>query len=283
MQLGTSNLNFNAGATGSASIEASTVSSSSQPVFTFVGDTSTGMTRVASGQTGFVSAGTLVGRFWSGGLLMGTTTGNPQILPNSAGTQAAPAYTFYGDLNTGCWWGGADYIECSVGNSRAIALTTNGFFAPEVYIQTQAASANVYVIDSNGKMVRATSSLRYKKDVEDLEDQYADKILEQSRPVWFRGTGSCDNPAYSHYGLIAEDVAVMDPRLADFEITPNCDCPVPEGVNPTIDLGHWHTCRIPGGVQYDRFVPILLNIIKRQKSQIESMDQRLTALERSPR
>ncbi len=35
----------------------------------------------------------------------------------------------------------------------------------------------------------------------------------------------------------------------------------------------------PEGVAYDRFVPHLLNLIKRQKEQIEAMEARLSALE----
>ena len=72
-------------------------------------------------------------------------------------------------------------------------------------------TANVYIF-SDGSIGRYTSSGKYKTQVEDLEDEYADKILKL-RPTWYRSLCERDNPKHSTYGFIAEEVAEIDPRL----------------------------------------------------------------------
>ena len=139
-----------------------------------------------------------------------------------------------------------------------------------IYNFTTANAANVYVF-SSGELRRSTSSGKYKTNVETLEDSYSDALLS-CRPVWYRSTCDKDNPNWGWWGFIAEEVAEIDPRLV-----------------------HWKTAKVtydengsavstpcdpePEGVQYDRFVPHLLNLIKRQKEQIETLETRLTALE----
>lgn len=52
---------------------------------------------------------------------------------------------------------------------------------------------------------------QYKSDVEDLLPEHADRILDL-RPIWYRSACHGDNPAWSWYGLGAEEVAEIDPR-----------------------------------------------------------------------
>lgn len=62
--------------------------------------------------------------------------------------------------------------------------------------------------------------------------------------------------------MSAEDVAAVDKRLVHFA----------ESEDGTLE---------PEGVQYDRNVPHLINIVKRQRTKIYSLEQRLVnALER---
>jgi hypothetical protein len=135
---------------------------------------------------------------------------------------------------------------------------------------TTANAANVHAV-SNGEFYRSTSSIKYKTDVETLQNSYADAILNV-RPVWYRSTCQDDNPTHSWWGFIAEEVAEVDPRLVQWktkEITYDGNgSPVETPCDPE-----------PEGVAYDRFVPHLLNLIKRQKEQIEAMEARLSALE----
>jgi hypothetical protein len=146
-----------------------------------------------------------------------------------------------------------------------------------VYTETSASAANVFV-GATGNIQRSTSSAKYKTDVEEMQDTYADSIL-QCRPVWYRSTCQADNPAWGWWGFIAEEVAEIDPRLVHWKTTE----PV---VQENGTLEHVPCDPEPEGVAYDRFVPHLLNLIKRQAAKIEtletanaSLEARLTALE----
>lgn len=78
---------------------------------------------------------------------------------------------------------------------------------------TTASAANAFLNSGAGNsLLRSTSSLRYKKDAEDIWDEVADSVL-QLRPIWYRSKAEADNPDWSWYGLAAEEVAAVDPRL----------------------------------------------------------------------
>mgnify|MGYP003115147954 CR=1 FL=1 len=129
------------------------------------------------------------------------------------------------------------------------------------YSITTSGSANLHV-GSNGTFSRSTSSRKYKANIETMEDSYADAILN-ARPVWFNSTApeDTDHPEWGYWGFIAEEMHDIDPRLV-FYGRPN-------------EEGNLE----PEGVQYDRFVPHLVNLIKRQKDQIVDLTARIEALE----
>ena len=142
---------------------------------------------------------------------------------------------------------------------------------PGIYNSTAATGANVWVA-SDGDLGRSTSSIKYKTSVEDIEFQYSEALLD-CRPVWYRSTCEADNPNWGWWGFIAEEVASIDPRLVHWKTSEQV---VQE--NGSVEPVQLETPE-PEGVQYDRFVPHLLNLIKRQKEQIEAMEARLSALE----
>jgi len=141
---------------------------------------------------------------------------------------------------------------------------------PEAYNNTTANAANGYVFNSGG-LGRSTSSIKYKTNVETIEDQYSDALLN-CRPVWYRSICKLDCPEHGWWGFIAEEVAEIDPRLVHWK---------------TIEVTHDENGSVvetpcdpePEGVMYDRFVPHLLNLIKRQKEQIEAQGTAIAALE----
>jgi len=131
--------------------------------------------------------------------------------------------------------------------------------AQGIYDTTSSGAANVYVHPTNYILHRSTSSIKYKKDVETLQDAYADAILE-CRPVWYKSKCANDNPDWGHWGFIAEEVEQIDPRLCHFGVDENGD-------------------QVVESVQYDRFVPHLLSLIKRQQTAIETLETKVAALE----
>jgi hypothetical protein len=137
---------------------------------------------------------------------------------------------------------------------------------------TTANAANVHAV-SSGEFYRSTSSIKYKTDIETLQDSYADAILNV-RPVWYRSLGGNDNPDHSWWGFIAEEVAEIDPRLVQWKTV---DVTYDENGSPVQT-----PCEPePEGVAYDRFVPHLLNLIKRQGEAIADLQAEVAALKAS--
>ena len=166
-------------------------------------------------------------------------------------------------------------------------------------ITTTASGANAFLdsADSN-RLYRSTSSIAYKRDVEDLDSTLADKILGL-RPVWYRSKCEADCQEWSWYGLIAEEVAEVDPRFVHYgyqedayELVDVTETVQLQPDDPRLEEGieteeitrqvrqlKADAKQVPNGVAYERLVVPLLDIIKRQKSQLESFETRLAALE----
>jgi hypothetical protein len=217
-------------------------------------------------------------------------------------SDAKPMY-----FKTGCTW------NAHPGTSGTVALeiTTAALLSSvPTYNNTTAAAADMHVA-STGLFYRSTSSARYKTQVEDVVDSYADDILNL-RPVWYRSLCADDRSDWSHYGFIAEEVAEIDPRLVFYGYTYETDSSgaivydsepvldddgnqtykqiegVDENGDPTFTDGDAITRKTdpriasldsdgnpvlrPDGVQYDRIVPLLINIIKRQDTRIAALE-----------
>jgi hypothetical protein len=151
---------------------------------------------------------------------------------------------------------------------------------PGVWNQTTTGGTQVNV-ESDGDLLRFTSSRKYKTDIETIEDARADAILN-CRPVWYRSKCANDikeegatKSSWGWYGFIAEEVAEIEPRLVDWATK---DAVLQEDgtfVSVERDPADYEA----EGVRYNTFVPLLVNLIKRQKEQIEAMEARLSALE----
>ena len=158
----------------------------------------------------------------------------------------------------------------STPNERLRITSAGVLYSEPTYLNTTADAANMFV-SASGQFYRSTSSLKYKTDIETLQDSYADAILNV-RPVWYRSTCNDDCPEHSYWGFIAEEVAEIDPRLVHWKTVEVTYDENGSAVEAPCDPE-------PEGVAYERFVPHLLNLIKRQKEQIEAMEARLSALE----
>lgn len=157
----------------------------------------------------------------------------------------------------------------------SFVVTDDLVYSANIADKTTASGANVYVDSSNKILYRSTSSSKYKTDIETLDNQHAD-IVYRLRPVWYRSTTGNDPEEWSYYGLIAEEVAEIDPRLVHFGNAPDCGCVADEEGR----VEHALSCKTePEGVQYERLVPHLISVVQRQKEQIDALESRITALE----
>jgi hypothetical protein len=155
--------------------------------------------------------------------------------------------------------------------TRLTIKASGAILAPDIFDSTTSGSANV-IVSSDGRLRNNASSRRFKTDIETLEDSYADNLLENIRPVWFRSKCEGDNPSHGYYGFIAEEVHEIDPRLVIYQETKTV-------VQEDGSLEHVAIDPIPHAVAYPHFVSPLFNLVKRQKAQIEALEARLTALE----
>ena len=154
--------------------------------------------------------------------------------------------------------------------TERLRISSSGLFtAVSIYNNTTGSSANV-VIRSDGVFERSTSSIKYKTDIEDLQDSYADAILN-CRPIWYRSTCSSDDASHSWWGFLAEEVAAIDPRLVHWKTFEVSYDESGSAVNTPCEPE-------PDGVAYERFVPHLLNLIKRQGEAIVELQAEVAAL-----
>jgi len=162
-----------------------------------------------------------------------------------------------------------------IGGTEKMKIASTGWLiSAPTYSNTTANSANLYM-GATGTFERSTSSIKYKKDVETIEDSYADSILNL-RPVWFKSKCANDNPDWGHWGLIAEEVAEIDPRLVFWRTDEYVD-------QTNEETGETEQVTIPletpeaEGVQYDRMIPHLINLLQRQDARIQALEAQLNA------
>ncbi|HET9419204.1 MAG TPA: tail fiber domain-containing protein, partial [Chthoniobacterales bacterium] len=136
--------------------------------------------------------------------LYSNTTGNNNIgLGNSAG----------GALTTGNY--NIDIgNEGVAGESHRIRIGTQGThkrtFIAGIYGVAAAQGVAVYV-NSSGQLGTLTSSARFKQDIQAMDD--ASDALLSLRPVTFRYKKEIDPEGIPQFGLVAEDVAKVNPDL----------------------------------------------------------------------
>jgi len=167
--------------------------------------------------------------------------------------------------------------------SSIIYLSSATAYWNAIYNTTLTGTANIQS-SSDMQLRRTTSSARYKKDIETLDHEIADKILDL-RPVWFRAKeNNIDNPEqWSYVGLIAEEVAEIEPRLVYFKqaepaLDEHGNMVTDEEGKPVLNMLE---TPVPESVQYDKLTVYLLDIIKREKARSDELEARIIALEES--
>jgi hypothetical protein len=145
-------------------------------------------------------------------------------------------------------------------------------------IATTASAANAFLDSADGNRIyRSTSSLRYKTNIEDIDQLRADAVLSL-RPVWYRSKAADDRSDWSWYGLIAEEVAQIEPRIVHWTYLDE-DYDVEEVNGTTKKTPKPDAELVPDGVQYDRLTVLLLDVVKRQNKRIEVLEAKVAALE----
>lgn len=131
------------------------------------------------------------------------------------------------------------------------------------YTTTTASGANV-VVDTTGKLMRSTSSERYKDIIADLElddELYANAM--QLAPIVYRSTADADNPAHHYYSFSAEALGAHDKAFTLWRDTETItdedgntkeqtlDEPVAEGINLNAIVAFLHATNVKQGKLID--------------------------------
>jgi hypothetical protein len=175
--------------------------------------------------------------------------------------------------------------------TNAAATATHALFTGSTVqlpgLATSAGGANAYLdAGMSNSLYRSTSSIRYKTDVQDLDGKYLDRLLDL-RPVRYRSSSEVDDPSLSHFGLVAEEVAGIEPRLVNFTFADEDYEEVAveaeggeDGNAPRTErrLREGAERKVPDGVQYDRLTVLLLGLAKRQQGRIEALEAKLDEL-----
>jgi hypothetical protein len=188
-------------------------------------NTATGAYALANTQTGsFTQNNTATGAY----ALSGNTTGSGNTA-NGVGALSGNATGYY---NTGIGFGamqnasgnfntalgfqagvnqtiGSDNVYIGTGAVGA-AGESNACYIASIFGQTSAAGVPV-VINSNNKLGTATSSRRFKEEIQPMDKTSA--VLLALKPVTFRYKREIDPARTSQFGLVAEEVEKVNPNL----------------------------------------------------------------------
>src|SRR6185436_19112996 len=110
------------------------------------------------------------------------------------------------------------------------------------------------IVDASGHLGTITSSARFKENIQPMDR--ASKAILALQPVTFRYKKELDPQAIPQFGLVAEDVAKVDPDLVGRD-----------------DEGKPYT------VRYEAVNAMLLNEFLKEHRKGQEQDQRITQLE----
>ena len=155
----------------------------------------------------------------------------------------------------------------TVNNRLSMVRDTGLLEIPSVYSLTTATAANVNV-DASGGLRRSTSSEIYKDVLGNISDDYAEKIFEVALEscIFYKSKCDADNKKHTHYGISAEKLAKIEPRLVHWGYQ---DHDYENGVLKK------DTKMSPIGVQYDRFVPLILVVMNKFNNRISALEKKV--------
>lgn len=136
------------------------------------------------------------------------------------------------------------------------------FFVPA--LATTASTANAFINNASSpvnQLLRSTSSLRYKTNVQSIGAADIDAILNM-RPVQYTSLCADDDPAKLHLGFIAEEMHQIDPRLVVYTNSVHGD--------PTSDP-------VPESVAYDRITTLLVGAVQTLVQRVHALEQQVAA------
>lgn len=169
---------------------------------------------------------------------------------------------------------------------------------PSVYNNLASGGAIAVMVDGDGGIRRASSSIKYKTNVEDIYKEAVDTFFANARPIYYKDKHPQEGKDWGYWGFIAEEVDKFDKRLVHYgysgtkeEVVKKAtyyteDDELPEGkeigdektpdiISEVIDTSSPLT---PEGIMYDRITVLLTAKVQEQDKEIKSLREELDEL-----
>lgn len=166
------------------------------------------------------------------------------------------------------------------GAIRMTISTAGALTVPGVYATTTASAANVFV-DSAGLLQRSTSSEQYKREIEPMELEYAEKAYDLTE-IWYRSECAGDRQDWGWWGFSAEQAGEVDPRLVHWRLTEPVEVEgEPDNLGePTTVIEHRPLEEpVAEGFAYERLVVHHNRLMKVHRDEIAGLKELIAALD----
>jgi trimeric autotransporter adhesin len=148
-------------------------------------------------------------------------TVNTSGFENTAVGRRALEFSTTGSNNTAVGWRAGDNVITASGTVCIGSFTTGANDDNTTYIRNVGSTVQPFsagVVDfvtvrlSDNRLGHTASSRRYKEDIQSMDK--ASEVIYQLKPVTYRYKKDIEPTQNLDYGLVAEDVAKIDPKLA---------------------------------------------------------------------
>ena len=194
---------------------------------TGAGDTATGAAALENNTTGYSNTATGIAALEGNATgSMNTAIGWGALLQNRSGFYNTAIGFLAGlhitgsnniDIGANVMGVGGEFNTLRIGNTAPLdgSVITRAFIGGIYGVPTGLPGAAVFV-DANGQLGTISSSARFKDDIQDMGDASSD--LMKLRPVTFRYKQAQEDGSHPlQYGLVAEEVAEVNPGLVQFD------------------------------------------------------------------
>ncbi len=196
-------------------------------------------------QTNITSVGTLTSLYTSGNIGIGTTSpSSPLHVAINTGTLASSTFAYYaydGTAKTGVYTGAISGIG--------------------IYVQ----GGRVYAAEFN-----ASSDRRIKQDITPLTDEYCDRLLNVDPCIYTKKTTKKIELGFIAQDLLREHIA----EVINMANTPDDEGYLTEDIDEYGVISH---AGIEYGISYTSLIPILLNLVKRNRIKNEELQNTISS------
>jgi hypothetical protein len=175
-----------------------------------------------------------------------------------------------GTVNNGFLTGFNSTLQIYGGNYVGpLTIAADGSLTSQPTYDQTAAGSNV-VVTSAGLIRRTSSSIKYKKDIEDLDPSLVSNAVDNLRPVWYRTKNPVgdDKANWSQIGLIAEEAALVEPRIVRYRTV---EVQASGEIRAEVPLENPE----PEDIDYGRLSVLLLAEIQQLKLRISQLESQL--------